>query len=384
MAANKNHHFVPQFYLRNFGNQRTIGLYNIARGVHMPSVSIRRQCQRAHLYGPDPTLERDLSRLEALAASAVSGILSSGTPPAWGSPAYVHLVEFVALQWGRTPAAGAGLETLATDLMRALLRDKVGTVVDEFRMRTDRPEVESLLAALAGSHLLLDLQPKLLINRTDMEFITSDSPVVLRNPWCRDVRGRTTVGLASQGLQVFLPLSPSQVLILYDDAVYTVGRAGDPSVDIGTTYEVTGINRLQLLVADENLFHSGSERAARAIDELPLKRCQARSRTVRVLRTETSGSNSLRIQACGEAPNVKLDISHIRLREEAKRIPVAERAVQIREGSRLADMVWRRARGDLREVVYTTDSPVFSAKLFGTSPAPAADQEPTGPSGRHT
>ena len=46
MAENKNHHFVPQFYLRNFGNGGSIGLYNFSRAVHMPTASIKGQCQR--------------------------------------------------------------------------------------------------------------------------------------------------------------------------------------------------------------------------------------------------------------------------------------------------------------------------------------------------
>jgi hypothetical protein len=60
MAENKRHHFVPQFYLRNFANdprQRQIGLFNIAAGKYVRSTSIRDQAQRKKLYGTEGTEE---------------------------------------------------------------------------------------------------------------------------------------------------------------------------------------------------------------------------------------------------------------------------------------------------------------------------------------
>jgi Protein of unknown function (DUF4238) len=49
LADNKNQHFVPQFYLRNFSTdeeKQSIGLFNFARSTAVGNASIRNQCSR--------------------------------------------------------------------------------------------------------------------------------------------------------------------------------------------------------------------------------------------------------------------------------------------------------------------------------------------------
>jgi hypothetical protein len=53
MPDNKKHHYVPQFYLRNFGVGSSISLFDIQRRRHIPRATIPGQCQRAYLYGSD-------------------------------------------------------------------------------------------------------------------------------------------------------------------------------------------------------------------------------------------------------------------------------------------------------------------------------------------
>jgi hypothetical protein len=75
VAQNKNHHFVPQFYLRRFGADRFVALYNIARGQHVPRASIAGQCQRPYLYGKDQVIEKALCELEGAAARIIADIV---------------------------------------------------------------------------------------------------------------------------------------------------------------------------------------------------------------------------------------------------------------------------------------------------------------------
>ncbi len=65
MANNKNHHFVPQFYLRRFGSNGRVALYNLDSKRHIPQASIAGQCQRAHLYGRDQRVESAPERVNA-------------------------------------------------------------------------------------------------------------------------------------------------------------------------------------------------------------------------------------------------------------------------------------------------------------------------------
>ena len=275
MASNRNHHFVPQFYLRNFGSGRAIGLYNIDRQLHVPSASIKGQCQRQYLYGRVDFAERALSELEGAAATAIAESITTDAPPQPASPEYLHVLVFLVFQWGRTPAAGAVMNPVATRMARALLKidggvpEEMRDEIDSVRVEYESPVTNSLRMAASMPHLLFDLKAKVLLNGTKTEFITSDSPVVLFNQWCQGVSGMGTTGFASRGLQVFLPLSPRHVLLLYDSSVYKVGSKR--SLTVTAQRDVVGINGLQLTVADDNLYYSGAPDTAGAIDRLPFQ-----------------------------------------------------------------------------------------------------------------
>lgn len=71
MPDNKDQHFNPQFYLRNFSadeNGRSIHLYNIARAKCIFGASIAGQCSRPYFYGKDGRVESGLAMLEDAAA----------------------------------------------------------------------------------------------------------------------------------------------------------------------------------------------------------------------------------------------------------------------------------------------------------------------------
>jgi hypothetical protein len=71
--------------------------------------------------------------------------------------------------------------------------------------------------------LLLDLHNKLLINKTSVEFITSDHPIVMYNQLLTFRTFGSNCGVACKGLQIFYPLDPKKVLMLYDGQIYRVG-----------------------------------------------------------------------------------------------------------------------------------------------------------------
>src|SRR5262245_44200254 len=75
MPDNKNQHFVPQFYLRNFSidvHRRSIALVNLARGNYVPAASIKSQCSRDYWHGdPDPEFEGYVTSIEGIGAAAI-------------------------------------------------------------------------------------------------------------------------------------------------------------------------------------------------------------------------------------------------------------------------------------------------------------------------
>src|SRR5580698_8291171 len=74
VTTNKNQHFVPRCYLRQFAPGRSdkiINLYNIERDRFIEGAPIKSQCSGDYFYGKDPTLEEGIQMVEGAYSSAV-------------------------------------------------------------------------------------------------------------------------------------------------------------------------------------------------------------------------------------------------------------------------------------------------------------------------
>jgi hypothetical protein len=110
MAQNKSHHFVPQFYLRKFGDGDSVSLFNIPQTKHIPKAAIRGQCQVDYLYGRDTRIEQNIGKIEHDCAEVIAQIIRTGVLPRPLSKEHHKLMVFVLLQKNRTPAAGRATE----------------------------------------------------------------------------------------------------------------------------------------------------------------------------------------------------------------------------------------------------------------------------------
>src|ERR1700743_1965325 len=120
MAGNepKEHHFVPQFYLKAFGNGgKSIRLFNIARRQHVSGAPIKSQCARHKLHAFKPGLEQTLATLEGAAATAIRSIVKTGDAPAPPNIDWQDAIGFMVLQKVRTVRAIQSVETLTEFLL---------------------------------------------------------------------------------------------------------------------------------------------------------------------------------------------------------------------------------------------------------------------------
>jgi hypothetical protein len=103
--------------------------------------------------------------------------------------------------------------------------------------------------------MTLDLSYKVISSeRCSRSFITSDHPVILYNSFLEERKTfGGNCGLASKGLQMFLPLSPKRLMMLYDGGCYAVGTRGNRVVPANDDDVVT-LNALQYISCDCNLY----------------------------------------------------------------------------------------------------------------------------------
>lgn len=256
MANNKNQHFVPQFYLRNFSAHpelRSVNLFNIALSRAISQASIRNQCSRDYWHGKhDSILEESVKRIESIGASAIRECILTNR---------IHqlrtLKTFMMFQLGRTVFSAEAF---------AEARNKIHQLTyGQPAKQKDLEPMPNINAYMMISPIILDMAACLVANNTKIDFVTSDNPVALSNWWFRHIyrqRPGSGIGLAQAGLEICFPLSPRHQLILYDRNIWSVPKANA----IGTTYlrkegDVFALNERQVLNAQHNVYFASMESA---------------------------------------------------------------------------------------------------------------------------
>lgn len=265
----KKQHYVPSFYLKYFTSlaDGSINIGIIKNRKIVPKASYRNQCQEEHFYGKDLLLEKNVfAKIDGLGSSTLSNIIETETLPKRGSESWQTLYIYTHLQHLRTMAAydesAARIIDLETHMFREYLKSKG---IPDFDPKLTPGNhlsegMKMILSACADAVTeILDLKCKLLINTTAGEFITSDNPVALVNPYYHGRCSGGTTGLAKSGLQIFFPLSPKHVIVFYDSDLYEIGERKRQVVHVRSEHDVKWINRLQHLNARACVYFQNKE-----------------------------------------------------------------------------------------------------------------------------
>ena len=263
MPKNKRQHFVPQFYLRRFSkDQKSINIWNIKRQIKICNANLKNQCYGDYFYGQDPVVEKTLSTIEANAAQVFRSIGGTSTVPSPRSAEHQFLVIYILMQHARTLRMADELNEMTDNLAKHLAKgskELEGIDLDSVRVGLEEPARSALSTATACYPLLFDLAYKVLVNGTNTEFVTSDNPVVFYNQLMSFRSDGSNTGFATKGLQIFLPIDPHHMILLYDVNVYSVGIEKNNAVYINRSRDVEQLNMLQFCSASENVyFQDGS------------------------------------------------------------------------------------------------------------------------------
>lgn len=222
MATNKNQHFVPRCYLRQFtldAADKAINLYNVDRNKFVELAPVKNQCSGDYFYGKDPKLEEAIQAVERAYGATVRQILQ---------PGYLltddHrklLRRFWLMQHLRTEAASKRSVEMA-DAMQSVIDSENPS----FRLKI-REAVQMAMGVFAESmDIVSDLKVCLVRNRSRMPFVTSDDPAVLTNRWHLHNAKKTgrSFGLHSAGDLLLLPISPSILCVAYDGDMHSISH----------------------------------------------------------------------------------------------------------------------------------------------------------------
>jgi Protein of unknown function (DUF4238) len=221
VPENKSQHFVPQFYLRNFARRdvnKLICLYHLPTDRFVPRAPIRTQACEDYFY-QDPKVEKGLSELEAIARPIITAAVTSEVLPNWRSLEHTQLLIFVLFQSLRTRSAADETNEQQEKMLKQLVEMDPRMTSFAEAMNATSSHTPLMLLRLAAMHyyVAIDLRYKMLRNGTGNPFIPSDHPVVPYNQFYeRKHPLQSNTGLGSRGLQLFFPLNPSYILVLYD------------------------------------------------------------------------------------------------------------------------------------------------------------------------
>ena len=211
-------------------------------------------------------MEKTLGDLEACAKKVVDKIkiISAPTEPL-SKEEKDTLFEFTVIQLGRTEAQAKVVEAFykipellserLTNIgepdLGKMLKDKFSDLIGKL---PPFPAVLSVAVYAEISDNIRDLDVKVLINRTDKAFITSDNPVAKYNQFMERMRPET-YGLGARGLQLFFPLSPQIGVMYYDPECYKLGHEEKEYVELAQEKDIDELNKLTVCNLDKVLYY---------------------------------------------------------------------------------------------------------------------------------
>ena len=242
-------------------NGKSVGSYVFSHERYIKNASIKEINHKKHFYGDCGTNENVLSMLEGKWSCVINNIVETQQVPR-DEENYTYLLMFLLVSALRTPSVSNDFEKAMTKLVKI-----ISEMYSKHGKQRNEPQVEFkgtpsmfLKSAIGMTPILLDLYPLLIINKTQNNFITSDSPVAFYNQLFVAKNCKTPYGLGLCGLQILCPLSPRICLCIYDNAIYKSNSSSDGNIIISSKKIIKEINKLSVLNSDNSLiFNNNSD-----------------------------------------------------------------------------------------------------------------------------
>lgn len=263
MAANKNHHYVPQFYFRQFSqDSKSICMLRRDTGEVIEQSSIKGQASKAWFY-INAGIEKQLGIVEGRSSAAIRELMSIGNPTQLKGEHLESLFVHATTQRYRTQAARDQAQPLSNELAKqkhlvAVNANDKYTETEKSELLADmsvikrdpaKDQVVQVIVAMHNAYLLGDLIPLILVNKTNRPFVFGDSPAIFYNARYFDVKVKNVLGITDSGLMVIMPLSSKTCWMLVDKDTYNIKSSKDNTVDLRKPTDVVALNKLQIHAA---------------------------------------------------------------------------------------------------------------------------------------
>lgn len=320
--------------------REAVCLINLKSAKAIPTAGIKGQCVKWKFYGETDDLENAFNALETKVTKIMRSIILGAPLSTIGTDEHFYLLFFLATQWLRTPNATQQGTEQASLVMTYYAKEygkRAGVDIGDARIVFSD---DTAIALGALEHVLpavWDLDTRILRTRCNAHFITSDNPVIFYNQWCEGIDYTGVTGALNNGLQIFYPLAPNCLLMLFDHTVYEVSGQNMGDIFLTDSSDVNYINRLPCLFAQENLFFSNWNDRHRILGTLA-KISHLRSSheiTLHVaqetLTKRKSSTKSELLHMFTPMPNASFKLNFSNICHRAQHIPIEDRAQMYRD-----------------------------------------------------
>jgi len=167
----------------------------------------------------------------------------------------IDIKEFSVYQIVRTKAMLDHSREMSSSILTSTLTEQFSTLKKSEIKEIVKKKIEKEITPqfdleLVGDILphIADLELVVLDNKTEEPFITSDTPVIVTNPFAPH-----QAGLKDIGTVLFFPVSPQKLIIIYDSRLY-----GTISPEIRDQKCIEAFNFYQCISADERILSNDS------------------------------------------------------------------------------------------------------------------------------
>ena len=314
-GVKKKQHYVPRFYLKFFTDpDNKFYAYDFETKSLIPKrVYYETQCYKKYFYGEDGILEEQLSNKEGEWATVCKKAIAGDT---LCEEDITSLKEFVLYQKQRTNDNNnhriEERESIIKEYARQLYNQKgweFDEAAEKFCKQRAEEEVSPAENVSIASKMLKyaeDLGVLIVRYSTKHKLLINDSPVVTVNAFMK-----------FQGF-VLMPLSPSNLLIVYDDQLYKRYK-GSIYVESTSEDEVLNINRYEIVHSERMFFSTDIADFDLVTDEL----LDYRQREERRNKTQFLGPEGSQRLMMSQAEGMEYyyELPYIILPREYRRIP---------------------------------------------------------------
>lgn len=257
MTTAINQHYVPQFLLKNFqipekrGRESAIFIFDKTTNNEYQS-AIKQTAAERYFYEVKEesyNIEDKLGEYESVTGEIVRKILQNQSIKRLTNKEKVNIAKFIALQIVRVPAMRNRFTEL-NDVLEEKFKYFGGRGILKPTETEDKiAHCNFVLETVNTFFPFIYNKDWVLCESSDSNYIIGDNPVVLNNTINQ---GRASVGLASKGVEIYMPISPKYCLLLICRSVRKsfsetlLNRPTDPDIQASVERLKEFVSKLKL------------------------------------------------------------------------------------------------------------------------------------------